>query len=183
MEGWIKNLPRKKNFVRRIYVEMPARHLNMILEHAIISKSQQVLIEAILPFSKDLYYRNRCNILMFILALSLTVFMLLSIKIFLQYIRQSAMSSNNFSKKPNNYWDANAFNIWKLFTRESNWCIFIWELFPQWIHVFCWNDKNIFQRNIRKEITSRIKNKSRCPKVFGYFLFTVLNMVYFLCNL
>ena len=120
---------------------------------------------------------------MFILALSLTVFMLLSIKIFLQYIRQSAMSSNNFSKKTNNYWDVNVFNIWKLFTCESNWCMFIWDLFPQRIHVFCWNDKNIFQCNIRKEITSKIKNISRCPKVFGYFLLTVLNMVFFLCNL
>ena len=52
VERWIKNLPKNKNFVRRIYIEMPARHLNMILGHAIISKSQQVLIEAILPFPK-----------------------------------------------------------------------------------------------------------------------------------
>ena len=32
VEGWIKNLPKSKNFVWRIYVEMPTRHLNMILQ-------------------------------------------------------------------------------------------------------------------------------------------------------
>ena len=32
VEGWIKNLPKNKNFVQRIYVEMPTGHLNMILQ-------------------------------------------------------------------------------------------------------------------------------------------------------
>ena len=32
VEGWIKNLSKNKPFVRRIHVEMLARHLNMILQ-------------------------------------------------------------------------------------------------------------------------------------------------------
>ena len=183
VEGWIKNLPKNKNFVRRIYVEMPARHLNVILGHAIISKSQQVLIEAILPFPKICI----TEIGAIFWCLYWHYPWLCSCYCQSRYFYNTFVSlqchQKKFSKKPNNYWDANAFNIWKVFTRKSNWCMFIWDLFPQRIPVFCLNDKNIFQGNIRKEITSKIKNISKCPKVFGYFLLTVLNMVYFLCNL
>ena len=138
------------------------RNARQTLEHdpAIISKSQQVLIGAILPFPKICI----TEISAIFWCLYWHYPWLCSCYCQSRYFYNTFVSlqchQKFFSKKPNNYWDANAFNIGKLFTHESNWCMFIWDLFPQRIHVFCWNDKNIFQGNIRKEITSKIKNIS-----------------------